>query len=151
MKPGIFLAANHSMDVYAASTREGKPEDLLLSMCAALPSHASAAEYYSIKQAMIEAIDAPDGTLGGRLSGPIAERFAVTTGSKKPVIFKITTEYAFPQEGCKRFNAHLSQDDVPKKDGSRTTFDFSYGINLCRDGSPAPMRQVPRVARKMSC
>lgn len=111
----------------------------LCAACAALPSQALAAEYYSIKQAMIEAIDAPDGTLGGRLSGPIAERFAVTTGSKKPVLFKITTEHAFPQEGCKRLNVHLSQDDVPKKDGSRTTLDFSYGINLCRDGSPASM------------
>lgn len=29
MKPGIFLVASHGMDVYAASTREEKPEDLL--------------------------------------------------------------------------------------------------------------------------
>lgn len=102
-----------------------------------LPSLSVAAtEYASVKPLMLEAIDAPSGTSLGTLTGPIAEKFATTTGSRAPVQVAVTTLKNFRQEGCKRLNVRLFQDSVPTKEGKPTGVGFDYGINLCRDGSP---------------
>lgn len=97
---------------------------------------ADAAEYASIKQLMLEAIDAPGGTASGVIVGPIAGKFGATTGSVAPIVAEVSTLKSFKQEGCKRLNVRLKQGNVPTKDGRRADFGVAYGLNLCRDGSP---------------
>ena len=101
----------------------------------AVPS-ASAAEYASVGQLMLQALDAPGGTAHGVIVGPVAKKFRDTTGSVAPVMAEVTTLKSFRQEGCKRLNVRLKQANVPTTDGKLTEFGFDYGLNLCRDGSP---------------
>lgn len=97
---------------------------------------ATAAEYSNLKLAMIEAIDAPGGMVTGTVIGPVADKFAATTGSRSPVIVEVTTLKSFQREGCKRLNVRLNQANVQAKDGKSAKFGIDYGVNLCRDGSP---------------
>lgn len=106
------------------------------SLCLIASLGAVAAEYAGIKQVMLEAIDAPDGTARGLVVGPVAEKFSATTGSRSPVVVEVTTIASFKREGCKRLNVRLKQANVPTKEGRMTDFGVDYGINLCRDGSP---------------
>lgn len=99
-------------------------------------SGAMAAEYSSIKPLMLEAIDAPGGTAKGVIAGPIADKFAATTGSRSPVVVEVATLKSYQQEGCKRLNVRLKQAGVQTKDGKSAEFGIDYGVNLCRDGSP---------------
>lgn len=112
----------------------------------------AAPEYWSPKNAMIEAIDAPGGRVSGILRGPIADQFAATTKSVSPVEIEVTTLKAFKQEGCKRLNVVLKQANVPTKDGKTTDFAMAYGINLCRDGSPPTegmdLEQLGKILRQ---
>ncbi|MEY3123223.1 MAG: hypothetical protein RI993_2048 [Pseudomonadota bacterium] len=96
--------------------------------------------YPNIKPLLIKAIDAPDGTVSGIVSGPMAGFFRQTTGSQHPVIATVTTLAEFDQPGCKRLNLHLNQAGAQTKSGEPKDFDVSYGINLCRDGD-APAKQ----------
>ncbi|MDO9227354.1 MAG: hypothetical protein Q8M09_11885 [Pseudomonadota bacterium] len=96
-----------------------------------------ASEYTSAKPLLLQAIDAPDGRSKGILVGTVAEKFVSTTGSSAPVRVEVTTVKRFKQEGCRRLNLRMSQADVPTKDGRKVVFAMDYGINLCRDGSPA--------------
>jgi hypothetical protein len=96
----------------------------------------AAAEYSNLKLAMMEAIDAPGGVVTGTVVGPIADKFASTTGSRSLVMVEVTTVKSYRQEGCKRLNVRLKQANVLAKDGKSGDFGIDYGVNLCRDGSP---------------
>jgi len=109
---------------------------LLMAFVAFLTSASAIAAEYSIRSAMLEAIDAHDGTVKGFVVGPIANRFASTTGSKSPVMVEVTTLKSFQQDGCKRLNVRLKQANVQAKDGKSAEVEIDYGVNLCRDGSP---------------
>jgi hypothetical protein len=95
-----------------------------------------AAEYSSVKQLLVRAIDAPDGKANGIVLGQIAEKFKRTTGSSAPVIAEVTTIKSFNQEGCKRLSVRLVQSGVATSEGRLADFGMDYGLNLCRDGSP---------------
>lgn len=101
----------------------------------AAPNLSAAGEYTSVKAAMLEALDSPDGTANGTLVGPITDKFRHTTGSAAPVTVEVTTLKRFRQEGCKRFNVRLKQANVPAKHGTLADFVVGYHLNLCRDGS----------------
>ena len=62
---------------------------------------------------MLEALNAPGGTANGVLVGPIADKFAASTGSAAPVVVEVTTLKSFKQEGCKRLNVRLKQAKKP--------------------------------------
>ncbi|MCZ2157574.1 MAG: hypothetical protein LC114_27380 [Bryobacterales bacterium] len=94
----------------------------------AVPS-AFAAEYASVGQLMLQALDAPGGTAHGVIVGPVAKKFRDTTGSVAPVMAEVTTLKSFRQEGCKRLNVRLKQANVPTTDGKLTEFGFDYGLN----------------------
>lgn len=96
----------------------------------------AAAEYSNLKWAMLEAIDAPGGVVTGTVVGPIADKFASTTGSRSLVMVEVTTVKNYRQDGCKRLNIRLKQANVSAKDGKLADFGIDYGVNLCRDGSP---------------
>ncbi|MFN3636792.1 MAG: hypothetical protein ACK4UZ_13820, partial [Rhizobium rhizophilum] len=76
---------------------------------------------------MIEAIDAPEGRVVGILRGPIADQFAATTKSASPVVIEVTTLKNLKQEGCKRLNVRLMQDNVQTNEGRMTGFGIDYG------------------------
>lgn len=96
-----------------------------------------ASEYTNTKPLLQQAIDAPDGRSKGVLIGTVADKIARTTGSSAPVLAEVTTIKSFKREGCKRLNLRVSQANVPTKGGRKVVFAMDYGINLCRDGSPA--------------
>ena len=54
-------------------------------------AHAEEKEYTSFTPALIEAIDAPGGTIDGYLVGPAAAHIANTTGSTEPITLNIST------------------------------------------------------------
>lgn len=122
---------------------------LVAAMC--LVGVAHAAEYTNTKPLLIQAIDAPDGRIQGKIVGPIADMFRETTKSSAPLMAEVTTIKSFKQEGCKRLNLRLKQANVMTKDGKPTEFAVDYGINLCRDGSPPvegmDMEQVGKALR----
>lgn len=101
-----------------------------------LPFCVQAAEYTSVKPLLVTAIDAPDGTANGVLTGSIAEKMHQTTQSRDPIQVEVTTLKEFKQEGCKRLNVRLIQPNALTKNGGRADFKVDYGINYCRDGSP---------------
>lgn len=94
-----------------------------------------AKEYWTLKPALIEAIDAPSGAVRGDLVGPAADLIVNTTKSTAPVTFEVTTIKAFKQEGCKQFRIIIRQDNVPTTDGRLATITPTYTMNMCRDGS----------------
>ena len=97
---------------------------------------AFALEYTSVKQLMVRAIDAMDGTAHGFILGSIADKIKKTTGSSGLVRAEVSTIKSFNRDGCKRLNVRLSQSDVPTSDGKTADFVVDYGLNMCRDGSP---------------
>ena len=101
-----------------------------------LSAGASAAEYSSIKQLLVGAIDASDGRTSGFILGQITEKFKRTTGSSAPILAEISTIRNFKQEGCKRLNVRLTQSGVATSEGRTADFGMDYGLSLCRDGSP---------------
>lgn len=109
---------------------------LVTGACLIAFSQATAAEYSNLKLAMLEAIDSPSGSVSGVVVGPVADKFASTTGSRSQVMVEVTTLKSFRQEGCKRLNVRLKQANVQAKDGKSAEFGIDYGVNLCRDGSP---------------
>lgn len=109
---------------------------LVTGACLIAFGQATATEYSNLKLAMLEAIDAPGGIVTGTVIGPVADKFASTTGSRNPVIVEVTTLKSFQREGCKRLNVRLKQVNVQAKDGKSAEFGIDYGVNLCRDGSP---------------
>ena len=101
-----------------------------------LSASSSAAEYSSIKQLLLAAIDASDGRTSGFILGQIAEKFKRTTGSSAPILAEVSTIKSFKQEGCKRLNVRLTQSGVATSEGRTADFGMDYGLNLCRNGSP---------------
>lgn len=97
---------------------------------------ADAAEYGSVKQLMLEAIDASGGSARGVIVGRIAANFGATTGSVAPIVDEVSTIKSFKQEGCKLLNVRFKQGNVPTKDRRLADFSVAYGLNLCRDSSP---------------
>ena len=101
-----------------------------------LSAGSSAAEYSSVKQLLLGAIDATDGRTSGFILGQIAEKFKRTTGSSAPILAEVSTIKSFKQDGCKRLNVRLTQSGVATSEGRAADFGMDYGLNLCRDGSP---------------
>ena len=95
-----------------------------------LSANASAAEYSSIKQLLLAAIDASDGRTSGFILGQIAEKFKRTTGSSAPILAEVSTIKSFKQEGCKRLNVRLTQSGVATPEGRTADFGMDYGLNL---------------------
>ena len=107
-----------------------------LSMMASISLASSLDEYGSVKPLLFQALDAPNGTIQGEVTGAIAEKINSTTKSTSAVIATVTTIKQFKQEGCSRLNLHLQQADVMTTTGKVTDFVVDFGLNLCKDGSP---------------
>lgn len=103
---------------------------------------AEMAEYTRIKPLLLQALDTPDGSASGILTGEVASFFRRTTQSVYPLVATVTTVGEFSQPGCKRLNLHLMQQGVRTVSGVNKAFDVAYGINFCRDGD------VPQIGTK---
>jgi hypothetical protein len=109
---------------------------VVLSLATSISLASGFDEYSSVKPLLFQALDAPDGTIQGELSGAMADKIKSTTKSSSPVIATVITIKQFKQEGCSRLNLHLQQGNVPTKSGLFTDFVVDFGLNLCKDGSP---------------
>ena len=97
---------------------------------------ASAAESFSVKTLLMQALNAPDGAAKGIVVGKEADAIHAATGASDPVRAEVSTIKKFNQEGCSRLAVRLVQPNTPTKEGGKTDFALNYELNLCRNGMP---------------
>ncbi len=97
---------------------------------------ASAAESYSIKVLLMQALSAPDGKARGIVEGKEADAIHTATGASDPVRAEVSTLMRFKQAGCSRLAVKLIQPNTPTKSGTKTDFALNYELNLCQNGMP---------------
>ncbi len=97
---------------------------------------ASAAESFSVKALLMQALNAPDGAAKGIVEGKEADAIHSATGASDPVRAEVSTIKKFNQEGCSRLAVRLVQPNTPTKEGGKTDFALNYELNLCRNGMP---------------
>ena len=97
---------------------------------------ASAAESFSVKTLLMQALNAPDGAAKGIVEGKEADAIHAATGASDPVRAEVSTIKKFNQEGCSRLAVRLVQPNTPTKEGGKTDFALNYELNLCRNGMP---------------
>lgn len=113
-----------------------------LSLCASLLMVSSISlasgldEYTSAKPLLLQALDDPNATIHGEMTGPIADKFKATTKSDSPVTATVTTIKQFKQAGCSRLNLKLQQSNVLDTSGKPRDIALNLGINYCKNGSP---------------
>jgi len=77
-----------------------------------------------------------NGTASGELTGPQADAWKAKTKSTAPIKVTVTTVKKFSQPDCARLAVKMTQDNVPKTDGSFGTLETGWGMNTCLDGLP---------------
>jgi streptogramin lyase len=90
-----------------------------------------------IRALLVAAIDAPDGSAQGVLSGPLADALTERFQGTSPIHVDITTQRRYAQEGCRRLNVRFWQEGVRLPGAQapgRQTVDFS--LDYCQDGRP---------------
>lgn len=90
---------------------------------------------------LLAAIDAPDGSAHGLLTGGDADAITKTFRAAGPIVVEVTTLRRYAQRGCRRLKVAFVQDGVqlPGRAGAqRGRIDF--GIDYCRDGRPPQSR-----------
>lgn len=97
---------------------------------------ASAAESFSVKALLMQALNAPDGAAKGVVEGKEADAIHAATGASDPVRAEVSTIKKFNQEGCSRLAVRLVQPNTPTKEGGKTDFALNYELNLCQNGMP---------------
>lgn len=95
------------------------------------------------RELMVEAIDAPDGSAHGVLTGETAGAIARGFATDAPLRIDVTTLKRYSQEGCRRLNVAFSQDGVRLPGAaSRGAQRVDFGIDYCRDGrAPASRKE----------
>ncbi|PIX04273.1 MAG: hypothetical protein COZ77_07375, partial [Gallionellales bacterium CG_4_8_14_3_um_filter_54_18] len=78
---------------------------------------ASAAESYSVKALLMQALSAPDGKARGIVEGKEADAIHAATGASDPLRAEVSTLKRFKQEGCSRLAVKLIQPNTPTKSG----------------------------------
>jgi len=97
---------------------------------------ASAAESYSVKALLMQALSVPDGKASGIVEGKEADAIHAATGASDPLRAEVSTLKRFKQEGCSRLAVKLIQPNTPTKSGAKTDFSLNYELNLCQNGQP---------------
>ena len=97
---------------------------------------ASAAESFSVRDLLMQALDAPDGKAKWIVVGKEADAIHAATGASDPVRAEVSTIKKFNQEGCSRLAVRLVQPNAPMKEGGKMDFALNYELNLCRNGMP---------------
>ena len=109
---------------------------ITIATLALLATTASAAESFSVKALLMQALNAPDGTAKGIVAGKEADAIHAATGASDPIRAEVSTIKKFKQEGCSRLAVKLVQPNAPTKEGGRAEFALNYELNLCRNGMP---------------
>jgi len=109
---------------------------ITIATLALLATTASAAESFSVKTLLMQALNAPDGAAKGIVEGKEADAIHAATGASDPVRAEVSTVKKFNQEGCSRLAVRLVQPNTPTKEGGKTDFALNYELNLCRNGMP---------------
>jgi hypothetical protein len=90
---------------------------------------------------MLAALQSPDGTAHGVLTGAMAEAITQQFRASSPVLIDVTTTKRYQQPGCSRLKVLIWQDGVHLPDATaprRQTIEF--GIDYCLDGLPPRSR-----------
>jgi len=109
---------------------------ITIAILAFVATTASAAESFSVKALLMQALNAPDGKAQGIVEGKEADAIHAATGVSDPTRAEVSTIKKFNQEGCSRLAVRLVQSNVPTKEGGKADFALNYELNLCRNGTP---------------
>ncbi|MRV70583.1 hypothetical protein GJ700_02470 [Duganella sp. FT92W] len=91
----------------------------------------------SPQELMQVAIDAPDGSAQGILTGELASAIGRQFHTTAPLQVQVTTLKRYSQPGCRRLNVAIIQDAVVIPGNSTPENKrIDFGIDYCRDGSP---------------
>lgn len=119
-----------------------KPRAALALAVACLPLLALADAPYrtpvpDARPVMLAALNAPDGTAHGVLTGEIADAITQRFGATSPIYIDVTTERRYAQAGCARLKVTFWQEGVtlPGASGPRQQT-IEFGIDYCLDGRP---------------
>ena len=86
---------------------------------------------------LLAALQAPDGTAHGVLTGEMADAITKHFEATSPIYINVTTEKRYREPGCSRLKVLFWQEGVKLPDVAaprRQTIEF--GINYCLDGLP---------------
>ena len=109
---------------------------IILATLALVATTANAAESFSVKALLMQALNAPDGAANGIVEGKEADAIHAATGAFDPVRAEVSTIKKYNQEGCSRLAVKLVQPNAPTKEGGKTDLVLNYELNLCRNGMP---------------
>jgi hypothetical protein len=109
---------------------------ITIATLALVATTASAAEGFSVKTLLMQALNAPDGKAKGIVAGKEVDAIHAATGASDPVRAEVSTIKKFNQEGCSRLAVKLVQPNASTKEGGKTDFALNYELNLCRNGLP---------------
>lgn len=86
---------------------------------------------------LLAALQSPDGTAYGVLSGDLADAITRRFEASSPIYIDVSTEKRFRQAGCSRLKVVFWQDGVrlPGAKAPRLQT-VEFGINYCLDGLP---------------
>jgi hypothetical protein len=120
----------------------GKPAAAML-LATALWAGAARAEdtdrspVQDARPVMLAALQSPDGTARGVLTGAIAEAITRRFEASSPIYIDVSTLKRYRQPGCARLNVAFRQEGVKLPGAAsprKQTIEF--GINYCLDGQP---------------
>ena len=109
---------------------------ITIATLALVATTANAAESFSVKALLMQALNAPDGAAKGIVMGKEADAIHAATGASDPVRAEVSTIKKFNQEGCSRLAVKLVQPNAPTKAGGKADLVLNYELNLCRNGMP---------------
>ena len=109
---------------------------ITIAALALVATTASAAESFSVKALLMQALNAPDGAAKGIVVGKEADAIHAATGAPDPVRAEVSTIKKYNQEGCSRLAVKLVQPNTPTKEGGKADLVLNYELNLCRNGMP---------------
>jgi hypothetical protein len=98
--------------------------------------HSNAAENFSVRALLMQALATPDGRAQGIIEGNEANAIHAATGATDPVRAEVSTISRFKQAGCSRLAVKLIQPNTITKQGVKADFALNYELNLCQDGRP---------------
>lgn len=86
---------------------------------------------------LLSALQSPDGTAHGVLTGEIAEAITKRFEATSPIYIDVTTEKRYREPGCSRLKVLFWQEGVrlPEAKAPRKQT-IEFGINYCLDGLP---------------
>ncbi|MCL1960639.1 MAG: hypothetical protein FWG56_02395 [Desulfovibrionaceae bacterium] len=97
---------------------------------------------HDARPVMLAALESPDGTAHGVLTGEVADAITRQFKANSPIYIDVSTQKRYRQSGCARLSVVFWQEGVklPEAASARKQT-IEFGINYCLDGRPPQSMQ----------